>query len=86
MNNLEWCTGKYNTNYGTRNERASKKVVQYDSNMNIIKFWDKMSDVIQEGFDQGHVSKCCYGKLKTHGGYIWRFANKEVTMEYETYK
>ena len=25
INNLEWCTAKYNTNYGTRNERAAEK-------------------------------------------------------------
>ena len=26
INNLEWCTPKYNVNYGTRNERASKSI------------------------------------------------------------
>ena len=26
VSNLEWCTAKYNVNYGTRNERHSKKV------------------------------------------------------------
>lgn len=25
VNNLEWCTAKYNSNYGTHNERVSKK-------------------------------------------------------------
>ena len=25
VENLEWCTRKYNCNYGTRNERISKK-------------------------------------------------------------
>lgn len=26
VNNLEWCTKKYNMNYGTRNERAGKAI------------------------------------------------------------
>lgn len=26
INNLEWCTAEYNTNYGTRNERAGKTI------------------------------------------------------------
>lgn len=26
INNLEWCTRKYNANYGTRNKRAGKKI------------------------------------------------------------
>jgi hypothetical protein len=34
VNNLEWCTNKYNSNYGTRNERmakAKRKVVVEES-------------------------------------------------------
>ena len=27
VENLEWCTAKYNVNYGTRNERCSKKMM-----------------------------------------------------------
>ncbi len=30
-NNLEWCTNKYNCNYGTRNERIYKKKFKKDA-------------------------------------------------------
>ena len=46
-NNLEWCDGKYNCNYGKRNKIISKKnssprfnfkkVAQYDKEHNLIK-------------------------------------------------
>ena len=58
--NLEWCTPKYNSNYGNRNEKMSKKkkelynwenntrckkVIQYDLNNNIIKIWNYAKEV-----------------------------------------
>ena len=42
VSNLEWCTHKYNMNYGTRNQRISKnkrnkeKINQYDLQGNYI--------------------------------------------------
>ena len=58
--NLEWCTPKYNSNYGNRNKKMSKKkkelyswenntrckkVIQYDLNNNIIKIWNYAKEV-----------------------------------------
>ena len=40
VDNLEWCTAKYNSNYGTRIERLTKSlkkpIAQYDLNGNLI--------------------------------------------------
>lgn len=40
VNNLEWCTGRYNCNYGTRNERVSRSkgnmCFVYDYKLNYI--------------------------------------------------
>ena len=80
--NLEYCTYKYNTNYGTRNERAaksntngkrSKKVYQYDMQGNLIKEWDSTREAGRNGFDNANISKCCLGKHKTHKGFIWSY-------------
>lgn len=42
VNNLEWCTNKYNNNYGTKNERAAikngKPIYSVDKNGNIEDF------------------------------------------------
>lgn len=49
IENLEWCTSSYNINYGDRNiktkNKLSKKVKQYDLNMNFIKEWDSLIEI-----------------------------------------
>lgn len=88
VDNLEWCTHKYNSNYGTAIERRVKHqnwgsiadkqaiaVEQCDKNGNIIKTWPSMIECErQAGFRNGSISKCCAGYLKTYKGYVWRKA------------
>lgn len=56
MNNLEWCTSKYNSNYGTRKERLGnsirnskvkrrKSIIQYDLNGNLVREYDTIERV-----------------------------------------
>lgn len=87
--NLEWCTHKYNINYGTGIERSAKaqrgknnprarKVAQYNLNGNLIKIWDCMMDVKRAlGISTGNIYDCCHGKLKQTGGYIWRYYEED---------
>lgn len=62
VENLEWCTPKYNANYGTCKERIGKahhkKVKQYTKDGRFIKEWDSYSEVEQAlGMTQGDISK-----------------------------
>ena len=76
VDNLEWCDAKYNMNYGTRNEKISKPVLQYDLLGNFIREWPSMIKVEEElGIDQGNISHCCIGNRKSAGGFIWKFKN-----------
>ena len=72
INNLEWCTAKYNCNYGTRNERLSSPVlcVELNKKFKSIKEASKLLNV-----QQAHISKCCLNKKhhNTAGGYHWRY-------------
>lgn len=77
IDNLEWCTRKYNCNYGTKNERVGKKVIQYDKKMNKIKEYKTISEASREtNIFNSSISAVCKGKRKTAGGYIWRFINE----------
>lgn len=29
------------------------------------------------GINQGHISQCCKGKLKSAGGFIWKYVGDE---------
>lgn len=74
VENLEWCTHEYNMNYGTRIERLYKPVLQFDLLGNFIREWPSMIKVYEElGISRGNISSCCSGKLKTVGGFVWRF-------------
>ena len=80
VSNLEWCDVKYNTNYGTRNKRIgksntngkrSKPVLQYTLDGKFVREWESYRECKRNGFN--HVSECCRGKLKSCGGFIWKY-------------
>lgn len=79
VENLEWCTIKYNNCYGTRIEKIRRKtgkiVLQYDLEGNFIKEYSNMGEACKENNikSRSNIHECCYGKYKQAGGYIWRF-------------
>ena len=81
VDNLEWCTQKYNVNYGTcgakKAAKLSKVVLQYDKSGNFVREWPSTMEVQrQKGFASSYISACCLGKLKSAYGFIWKY--KEV--------
>ena len=85
VDNLEWMTSKENNNYGTRNERMakslinhhkkSKSVLQFTKNVEFIKEWPSTMQIERElGFANSAISECCNEKRKSAYGYIWKFA------------
>ena len=83
VENLEWCSAKYNSNFGTRNERITKKmtngklskpVLQYTMDGKFVKEWPSTMQAEREGgFNNRQISACCRGKRKTHKGFIWKY-------------
>ena len=89
--NLEWCTRKYNLNYGGYRERMSKtqkeigthnkSVSAYDKDGKFVKSYDSITKAEDElGIGNNCISQCLRGKQKTAGGYIWKY-NKKLTMK-----
>lgn len=78
VDNLEWCTGKYNKNYGTRNKRISRrlsqKVRQYSKDGQFIKEYDSIikASIAMGMKNSSNLNKACNGKQKTCKGYIWK--------------
>lgn len=82
VNNLEFCSHKYNNNYGTKPKRISKanskSVIQYDKEYNFIKIWESITEAekyLKKKRAGVNISACCKLKHKTAYGYIWRYAN-----------
>lgn len=73
VNNLEWCTNKYNADYSN-----SKKILMLDKNTEeVIKEFNAMRDVDIFLNKEAHqsVSRCCNNipKYKSAYGYKWKF-------------
>ena len=57
----------------------SRKVIQYDLSLNILKEWECLADAYRGlGLSTkcNGITLCCRGKRKTAYGYIWRYVNE----------
>lgn len=80
VENLEWCTAKYNANYGTaqikRIEKKKIRIFQFTKDGEFVRKWDSATQVQKElGFNQSSITKCCKGKCKSAYGYKWGYAD-----------
>ena len=55
-------------------DHLRKKVFMIDTFGNIIKVYQSLASVLDDGFDPSFVSKVCRNKKTRAYGYIWRFA------------
>ena len=54
----------------------SKQVIQYNLDMVEIARYESTKEAQRRcGVNSGNISKCCNGKIKTAGGYIWRYVS-----------
>ena len=79
VNNLEWCTQKYNMNYGSCPKKIgkanSKSVVQYDRNGNVVgKYVSIACAERMTGISNGSIGDCLHKRRKSAGGYLWEYA------------
>ena len=90
VENLEWCTQKYNIQYyldrhpgkpkvnysSNYKKRMSLKVNQYTREGKLIKTWENSRQVaVEKGWSDWSVSECCRNKRKSAYGFIWQYAN-----------
>lgn len=97
LSNLEWCTHRYNMNYGTLIERASrarsKKVKAINIKTGEVLTFNSTQETGCKGYSHRNVAKACrgvyktsYGKLvggdgRTYRGHRWSY---EVAEENES--
>jgi len=75
VENLEWCTAKYNNAYGTGRKRAaisrSKAIAQYTTGGKLIATY-KQTKEARKKFGK-HIYSALAGRINTAYGFIWRY-------------
>lgn len=82
VDNLEWCSHIYNSNYGNRNKKISKalekKINQYDLDGNFIKTWNSQLEIQKKlKIPQANISAVVGGMYKQTHGYRWEVVNED---------
>ena len=80
VDNLEWCDGRYNSNYGTGHIRqtmaCSIPVLQYDKSGNFLRYYTSLSEAQRAtGVRTGNISRACKKATRSAGGYIWEYVS-----------
>ena len=85
VENLEWCTAKYNTNYGNCPDRLSRALlgcnaipivgIKIDSGTKVELPGTIYSDMV--GITPQQVLKALKRRQKTAGGYYWYYAERQ---------
>lgn len=76
VDNLEWCTSQYNTNYSIH--KRSKPVNQFSLDSRLLNTYKSTQEASrQTGINQGNIVQCCLGNPKySHtGNFIWKYVN-----------
>lgn len=75
--NLEWCTWKYNNNYGKHKYANCKPVIQFDIDGNFIKEFPSISSASREIGCSDHVIRvACDGEFMKKSAYGFRWKRK----------
>lgn len=79
VENLEWCTAEFNSNWATRNERMAKARINHpDLSTKVLcieigTVYPSVSEASrQTNITRENISKCCDGKRKTAGDFHWQ--------------
>ena len=79
VDNLEWCTKKYNIHYGNaiqkiKDSRKVRPVNQYGLDGTFIKRWDNILDAGKGmGVNHSSIIRVCKGKQHTCKGFKWEY-------------
>lgn len=58
------------------NKKNYVPIIKMNQNNEILKRYEKLTDVKKDGYRPGDVCKCCQGERKTAGGFRWRYYDR----------
>lgn len=79
VENLEWCTHRDNSIYGTAMERCRgrKPVGQFSLDGKMVAYYDSIVTVNRiKGYNLSRISSCCRNRHTYSHGHSWRFVDE----------
>ena len=75
VHNSYWSNVYYKKYPKELMKNPKKQICQYDKDMNLVRIYDRLTDVIKYGFLRASVSSCLSPNhyQKTHKGFIWKY-------------
>lgn len=78
VENLEWCTQKYNVHYSdiwnNKGKTGYRPILQFTKSGEFVKEYPSLCEVErQTGIRRCNIYLCCRGRYKSSGGYVWRY-------------
>jgi hypothetical protein len=95
VENLEWCTYSYNNTYNDRAKKSGKKsgktltrpILQFTKDGEFVRRWDSAIQVESElGIKYSGITKCCEGRYKTSGGYVWGYEKDYERIPFKVFE
>ena len=96
LENLRWVTYSENTiaynkkraesDPEKKQNQTSRKIAQYTLDGKLVATFNKRSEITKAtGIDKYGIYCTCYGKLRSNGGFMWRFFDGEPLKSIEPY-
>lgn len=57
-----------------------KAIIQFSKEGKIVKEYEFINQVVEDGFNAGNVTMAAKGKLKSSGGYIWKYKEYDIIL------
>lgn len=73
FSNLEWCTKKYNMNYGKLKNFHKKEIAKYENGYFKCKYNSLKEAAEINNLSKSSISRCCKGLQKTYAGFTWKY-------------
>ncbi len=84
VDNLEWCSASYNSNYGTCQQRRADsvremrrnreiRIDQYTIDGNFVRHYSKKGEIDDAGYCLKTILRVCRKRQELSNGFVWRF-------------